>query len=307
MKRLVVDTDPGVDDTIAFLMAFAHPDVRIEAITTVAGNVGLDKTTANALRILDMVGQDVPVYAGCDRALIFKQPDASDAHGNDGLGGSGWPASSRMPEAEHGAKALIRLANENPGDLTLVAIGPLTNLALATRLDPGLPGKYKELIIMGGAVRGIGNVSTITAEFNIFYDPDAAHVVFSEWPMVTVSDWQATVDNALTADQLDTLRAIDTPKGKFFHAITARGKERMVRLNRPGYFIPDPLAMAAVLEPETVTHSEQRYIQLELAGQLTRGQTVVDWYGRTGKTPNATIITRLDMGRVYEMIRQSLQ
>ena len=132
MNRFVIDTDPGVDDAHAIMMALVHPEAQVEAITTVAGCVSLEQTTANACTILDVLDQDVPVYAGCGRALVARTPDASEVMGKDGLGDSGYPRSKRKVDDEHAVNALIRLANESPGQLTLVATGPLTNLALAT-------------------------------------------------------------------------------------------------------------------------------------------------------------------------------
>jgi purine nucleosidase len=169
MIRLVIDTDPGVDDAHAIMTAFAHPGARVKAITTVAGNVPLERTTANACTILDVLEQDVPVYAGCDRPLVGQPPDASYFHGADGLGDSGYPPSRRGVADRHAVNALIRQANESPGELTLVAIGPLTNVALATRLDPTLPQKYQRLVVMGGAIRCVGNITT-AAEFNAYAD-----------------------------------------------------------------------------------------------------------------------------------------
>ncbi|MCC6905650.1 MAG: nucleoside hydrolase [Anaerolineae bacterium] len=306
MKRLVIDTDTGVDDAQALLMAFAHPDVKVEAIMSVAGNVGVEKTTANVLKVLDVVGQDVPVYRGCDRALIHSLPDASDAHGNDGLGGADVSVSQRPIEQEHAVRALIRLANEHPGELTLVALGPLTNIALATRIDPDLPGKYKELVIMGGAVRGKGNTEIVTAEFNIFYDPDAAHIVFSEWPMLTMSDWEVTMNQGLTAAQFDELRTAPSPRGQFFRKITDRTVKRMAEFGRTTFLLPDPLAMAAVLDPDCVRHAEKRFVEVEVVGQHTRGQTTVDWYGFSGRTPNANIVIEYDMDRVFALLKAAV-
>lgn len=162
MKHLVIDTDPGVDDAHAIMLAAAQPNVKIESITTLGGNVSLANTTANACKILDVLGLDVPVFSGVDGALIeYEHEDAAHVHGHDGLGDADIPASKRQTKAEHAVQALIRMANENPGALTLVAIGPLTNVALATRLDPDLPKKYKALIVMGAQsmLRGIRQIS----------------------------------------------------------------------------------------------------------------------------------------------------
>ncbi len=175
MVRLVIDTDPGVDDAHALLMGFAHPHARVEAITTVSGNVGLDKTTANAKTILDVLQVDpeqTPLFAGCDRAILGAQPDAAYVHGTDGLGDGPRTPSARPVQAGHAALALIRLANQFPGELTLLALGPLTNVALALRLDPTLPKKYKRLVCMGGSIRGTCNMrERPVTEFNFFADP----------------------------------------------------------------------------------------------------------------------------------------
>ena len=219
MTRFVIDTDPGVDDAHAIMMAFAHPEAQIEAITTVAGNVSLERTTANACTILDMLERDVPVYAGCDRPLVARTPDASHVHGKDGLGDSGYPPSERRVADEHAVCALVRLANESPGELTLVAIGPLTNLALATRLDPTLPERYKRLVAMGGAIRGTGNI-TPAAEFNVYADPEAAAIVFDAWPGLTLISWETTMAHGFTAEQAETLMAMDSPRAEFFRRIT---------------------------------------------------------------------------------------
>ena len=178
MQRLIIDTDPGVDDAQAILLASAHPHTKIEAILSVGGNVGLEHTTRNALTIVEAIGQDIPVYAGCDGPLVLFGEDAAWVHGTDGLGDCGITPQSRKAEQEHAANALVRMANAEPDAFTLVAIGPLTNIALALKLDPELPNKLKRFVIMGGAVTGKGNTSNVTAEFNIFADPEAAHVVF---------------------------------------------------------------------------------------------------------------------------------
>ena len=146
MNRIVIDTDPGVDDAHAIMMAFAHPATTVVALTTVAGNVSVEQATRNALIVLDVLGQDVPVFPGCDDALVIPTPGRASSHGRDGLGDSGYAPSLRPASSEHAVHALIRMANESPHKLTLAAIGPLTNIALATRLDPSLPQKYKRLI-----------------------------------------------------------------------------------------------------------------------------------------------------------------
>ena len=195
MEKLIIDTDPGVDDAEAILMAAAHPNATIAAILAVGGNVGLEHTLRNSLTIVEMIEQDVPVYAGCDKPLVIFQEDAAFVHGEDGLGDVGYVPQSRQPEAEHAALALIRMANEAPGEYTLVAIGPLTNIAVALKLDPTLPEKLKRMVVMGGAVTAHGNTSNVSAEFNIYHDPEAAHVVFEAWEqyggLIELIDWES--------------------------------------------------------------------------------------------------------------------
>ena len=306
MTRLVIDTDPGVDDAHAIMMAFAHPEAQIEAITTVAGNVSLKRTTANACTILDVLERDVPVYAGCNRALVACTPDASHVHGEDGLGNSGYSPSKRQVADEHAVNALIRLANRSPGELTLVAIGPLTNLALATRLDPTLPQKYKRLVVMGGAIRGMGN-ATPTAEFNTHTDPEAAAIVFDAWPGLTLISWETTMAHGFTIEQIETLMAIDSPRAEFFRRIS-RG---MIEFDYQffGGQLPeaDALAVAVALEPDIVRKAETHYIQVELAGQHTRGQTVVDWYGLTEQEPNVNLVLEVDMERFWELMQAAVR
>ncbi len=307
MQRLVIDTDPGVDDAHAIMMALAHPNVRVEAITTVSGNVPVELTTANALKILDVLGCDVPVYAGSSRALIAKNPHAEYVHGKDGLGDSGYPPSRRKVEQEHAANALVRLGSEQPGELTLVAIGPLTNLALAVRLDPDLPQKYKRLVVMGGAIRGQGN-TTPSAEFNIYTDPEAAAIVFDAWKGMSLVSWETTMEHCFSPVQVDSLLAVDSARGEFFRRITG-GTLGFIEqfLGQRMLFAADFLAMAAAIEPEIVTASQKCYAQVELSGQLTRGQTSIDWSNILNQEPNIDLILKLDPGRLFELFQMALR
>jgi len=308
MKRLIIDTDPGVDDAHAILLALAHPDVRVGAITTVNGNVGLDLTTANALKILDAAGKDVPVYRGCDRPLISRTLSAAHVHGEDGLGDCGIPASRKTAQSEHAVQALIRLANESPGEFILTAIGPLTNLAAALTIDPDLPSKFKQLVVMGGAIYSKGNTSTVTAEFNIHTDPEAASMVFASWPMLTLLSWETTLDHVFSRAALDRFFSLGTPRAKFFHdtnqKILAFIRER---LGQDMLFAPDGLALAVAVEPGIVKRSEKKYVSIELHGSQTRGQTVVDWYGSTRQPPNTEIILEVDQNRFIQLMENGLR
>jgi len=309
MKRLVIDTDPGVDDAHAILLAAAHPDAHIEAVTTMRGNVSLKKTTENALKILDAAQIDAPVFAGCAGALVRSESeDAGYVHGEDGLGDCGLPASKRRLQDEHAVQALIRLANENKGELTLVAIGPLTNLAVALQLDPALPQKYQSLVVMGGAIYAQGNTSSITAEFNIYSDPEAAAVVFDRWGNITVSSWETNIAHPVSQAAVRAIRSLDTPRGVFYNNISAK-TARFIRdaLGKTALLAADAIAMAAAIEPEIVTKAEKRYVDIELCGALTRGQTVVDWAGTAKKEPNANLVLKINQARLDELLIAALQ
>ena len=311
MVRLVIDTDPGVDDAHALLMAFAHPDARVEAVITVSGNVGLDKTTANARTILDVVEADperTPIFAGCDRAILGGQPDAAYVHGTDGLGDGPRTPSARPVGAEHGALALIRLANQFPGELTLVALGPLTNLAVALRLDPTLPQKYKRLVVMGGAIRGTGNMrERPVAEFNIFADPDGAAMVFDGWPGLTLVSWETTLLYPLSYEHLDALMNTGTPQSEFFRRITTRLSQYVKdALGRHGLYAPDPLAMAVALEPDIVTKAETHSVAVETAGVHGRGLTAVDWFDLTQQPANVNLVLEVNFERFWQLMQAAV-
>lgn len=308
MRRLIIDTDAGVDDAQAILLALAHPEVKVEAITTVNGNVGVDKTTANVLKILDIAQKDIPVFPGCSRPLINEAHHAAYVHGKDGLGDCGIPPSKRKLQKEHAAHALIRLAKENEGELILVAIGPLTNLAVAVQMDPQLPKRFKRLVIMGGTIYGKGNTN-ITAEFNVYTDPEAAQIIFNSWGKLTMLSWETTLEHVFNKADLQRFFSLDTPKAKFFHDTNQiildfvksrlEGKEML--------FAPDGLAMAAAIEPEIVKKAEEHYVSVELRGQFTRGQTNVDWFNASQKPANAEIILEVDHERFKTLMENGLK
>lgn len=308
--RLIIDTDAGVDDAQAIMMALAAPGVTVEAITTLSGNVHVDKVVRNVLCVLDVMGASVPVYRGAEVALANPMPaEESHVHGGDGMGD--WPerpGDRGGTESEHAAVALARLINEAPGELTLVALGPLTNLALALNIDPQLPGKVKRFVFMGGTVSARGNTDMVTAEWNIHCDPEAAALVLASFPESTMLSWEATVWNPLPWPVYEELCAAPTAAGRMFAGITAKTRDFAEKLKPrlPGYLIPDPLAMALVLRPELAQESSHHYTVVELNGQYTRGQTVIDYMGRLGQPANVHHVTKVDMDGVADLYRAAI-
>jgi len=306
MHHLLIDTDPGVDDALALMLAHGHADARVVALTITAGNVGLAHTTANALKLLDVIGADTPVFAGAAQPLVRAADDAAFVHGLDGFGDTGYTRSARKLEAEHAAHAMLRLSRERPGELTFVMLGPLTNLALALTLDPELPKRVKRLVIMGGAVTGRGNVAQIPTEFNIGFDPEAAHIVFSRWPDFELVDWEQTVAHGLDFDAVEGWLAADHPHARFYAAISRKTRDWTRARGRPRFLAADALAMAVVLEPAQVQRWHARAVAIELDGALTRGMTVVDWDQRGGRPANARIVDGFEPKRFAALLAGAL-
>ncbi|HEU4670167.1 MAG TPA: nucleoside hydrolase [Dyella sp.] len=303
--QLLIDTDPGVDDALAILMAHAHADVA--GLSVAAGNVGLAHTVRNARTLVDLVGAVTPVFAGCPSPLVRRpEEDAAFVHGADGFGDVGFPEPRAVAGDEAAALAILRLTRERPGELTLVALAPLTNVALALRLDPTLPGRVKRLVVMGGAVTGHGNTGKVPAEFNVGFDPEAAHVVFEAFPEFDLVDWEATLRYAFDDAEFDRWLAAGDARARFFGQVfgTARAYNRLH--DRSGVIAADALAMAVAIEPSIVTRSERRHVAVELDGRLTRGATVVDWAARLGRPANANIVLGVDAGRFAAMVRRAL-
>ena len=269
--RAILDVDTGVDDALALALAVRHPDIQLEAVTTVAGNVSLDLTTRNTLAVLDWLGAtDVPVAAGADRPLQGPAREASHWHGPDGLGGARLPASRRRAIAD-GVGYLVERVLAEPGEITLVCTAPLTNVATVIQRAPDIVRAVKQVVLMGGVARPPGNVTPM-AEFNIYADPHAAAVVFEQdWP-VTMVGLDVTNRVVLTRAERDRLSGRAAPEAVLVYEVTrhlfdVRGVESMA--------LHDPLAVGVAVQPDLVT-SVDRDVAVETLGELTLGQTVVD-------------------------------
>ena len=303
---LLIDTDPGVDDALALLMAFNDPNHTLVGLTIAAGNVGLDHTVRNALKLCEIAGrEDVPVFAGCADPLLHPAVDAAHVHGRDGFGGVGYAAAARSAEAEHAALAILRLSHEHAGRLLLVALGPLTNIALALKLDPTLPQRIKRFVVMGGAVSAHGNI-TPAAEFNIAFDPEAAHIVFQAFPHVDLADWEAVIAHGFLHSEAERWLQADSPRARFYERISRQTRNWSADLRGDRWHSADALAMAYALEPAGALEVIDRPVAVELAGTLTRGATVVDWNRQQGHPDNASLLMRYDQDRFEALIQAAL-
>ena len=307
VQKLIIDTDAGVDDAQALMLALGHPGTEVAAVTTVGGNVPLENVIPNVFEVLHVFeAEGVPVFPGAREPLLpGERVHATEFHGEDGLGNYPNRRARVRPEDEAAALVIARLARQQAGELTLVALGPLTNLALALRLEPELPRLLRRLVVMGGAHTARGNTPHWAAEFNFYYDPEAAQIVTHAFSETTLVTWETTLAHPITPEQYTSLVDLATPRARFFEAITRHTIASLQKFGYSGLLIPDPLAMVAALEPEAVTARERHRLWVETCGQHSRGQSLLD-YGRSGEEPNAEVVTALDHARVLARFRQAL-
>jgi inosine-uridine nucleoside N-ribohydrolase len=272
-RRVIIDTDPGVDDALALLLAMRSPELKIEAITPVAGNVPLELTLPNALRMVEIAGRtDIPVAAGAKKPLMRRLVTAAYAHGENGLGGSVFPEPSAKPVAEPAAEFIRAIVCRYPGEVTLIPIGPLTNIATALSLDAELAGKVQGIVLMGGSLSG-GNI-TPAAEFNIYVDPEAARIVFQSGIPITMVGLDATRKTSLNEEHVRTLEAAHNPVSQ---AAAKIGRNAINHNREQGFLVGpnmhDSLAIAAFLDPSILKFKDY-YVDIETAGELTAGETL---------------------------------
>lgn len=300
---LVIDTDTAQDDCVALLAGLLDPAADLRAITMVAGNVGFDQQVRNAFLTLNAAGRlgEVPVHLGCRKPLWRPWVSAENVHG-DGTGGLTMDADGYAPEAEHAVDALVRLAREHAGELNIVAIGPLTNLASAVLKDPDFARNVRTLYVMGGSNNARGNI-TAAAEFNFYVDPEAAKAVFAAGFDVVVVPWAPlTLDQAVfDPPKLDAIAALGTPLAAFFTRVCGATLEFDRSVGIDGTTHPDSLTASVLLHPELVTRTGRYHVDVETAGELTRGYAAMSW-GVHGLEPNATVVEEIDADAFYRHI-----
>jgi len=271
--RVIIDTDPGVDDALALLLGMRSPELKIEAITPVAGNVPLELTLPNALRLVEIAGRiDIPVAAGARGPLVRRLVTATYAHGENGLGGAVFPEPTTKPVAEPAAEYIRRIVRKYPREVTLITLGPLTNIATALSSDPELAGMVRGLTMMGGSLSG-GNI-TPAAEFNIYVDPEAARIVFQSGIPITMVGLDVTRKTSLTEEHVRVLEAAQNPVSQ---AAAKIGRNAINHNRERGFLVGpnmhDSLAVAAFLDP-TILKWQEYYVDVETTGELTAGETL---------------------------------
>ncbi|MBX3194393.1 MAG: nucleoside hydrolase [Schumannella sp.] len=306
MVRMIIDTDTAADDSFALLVGLLHPRAQLEAITIVSGNVDFDQQVRNALITVDQAGRggEVPVHLGA-RVPMARPWYAAKAHG-DGKGNREWPEPAQGPSDEGASEAIVRLVNESPGEIDLLAIGPLTNIATAVLLDRDLPAKVRHLWIMGGCDNSVGNV-TAAAEYNFYVDPEAADIVLRAGFDVTVVTWTLTLAQATwTQDQLDVLEAIPTPLAAFFTALDTPNKEYNARVGIEGSTHPDSLTAMLMVEPDLIRADSRCFVAVETRSELTRGYSLFDRQERRN-APNTRVIDEVDAQGFFDRYRELLE
>ncbi|HWD00449.1 MAG TPA: nucleoside hydrolase [Candidatus Sulfopaludibacter sp.] len=315
IRDFLIDTDTASDDAVALIMALRAPDVRVRAITTVAGNVPVEQATRNALYVAELCGSETPVYAGARGPIWRKHAHAEWFHGKDGLGDHDYPAASRTAAAGHAVDAIVGTVEAHPG-IVLVTLGPLTNVAMALVKAPGIAGMVSRCVVMGGNPCCEGNV-TPAAEYNIWVDPEAARVVLRSGMPVEMVGWHLCRGEAvLSPRDIEHVRSLDTPVARFAIECNSHAREAYkIQTGEDGISLPDPVAMCVALDPSVCTSVGRHAVDVEVASELTRGMTVVDKLGVAGDERNravwrdagaARVVWTIDNGRWKQALYRAL-
>jgi inosine-uridine nucleoside N-ribohydrolase len=305
LKRIILDTDPGVDDALAFLLAFSSPEIKVEAVTTVDGNVDVEKGTQNARQLLEFLGRtDVPVARGANHPMLRSMQHAESYHGKTGLMDAILPETKMKIDKRGAAQLIIDEVGNLGKDLTIVAIGPLTNIATAVLADPTIPEKVNGLVIMGGAFGltpyGTGNANAV-AEFNIWHDPDAAKLIFDSGIPTTCIGLDTTThpDYRMSKAMYGEIVAMETKRSKLIEGLCGTLVERF-----NGFSLHDPMAMAYIADP-TMFKTERYRVEVETVGTHTLGMTVVDrrrFHRQENQEAKHEIIIEVNAPRFHRMI-----
>ncbi|XP_070711909.1 inosine-uridine preferring nucleoside hydrolase-like [Pempheris klunzingeri] len=316
-KKLILDVDTGVDDAQAIMVALADPDAEVLAITCCHGNTTLENVLRNTLRVLKICNRlDIPVYRGCPTPLLARKQRAGDLHGKDGLGDVPDPDAPGLEllQKRKAVQAIVRMVKENPGEVTLVAMAPLTNLAVAVQLDPSLPKKLKALYITGGHTE-FGGKAAACGRFGFAADPEAAYVVLDRYTCPTyITSQEFSCRNSLPWSFCEQWLAQDTEKAAFMKKITclsmtsARSADHQTGVTAEnGFHSCDTCTVAAAIDDTFVTESDEAAVTVELVGTYTRGAMVLDYEEQLGKKHKAVIVKKADLEKLKQMFMNSLK
>ena len=306
-RPIIIDTDPGTDDAVAILLALAAPELEVLSLVAVAGNLPLGMTERNARAVLELAGRpEIPVYAGCPRPISPGIITAEHAHGDSGLGGLVLPPPALLPRPGHGVDVLVeRLRRAAPRSVTICALGPLTNIALALVKAPDIAAGVAELVVMGGASHALGNM-TPAAEFNIHADPLAAALVFDSAVPITLIPLDLTHQVPATQERIERIRALGNRCG--LAAAELMSPPRQLRRGSgaaPAWALHDPCVIAYLIAPGLFEGAEVN-VAIETQSPLTLGMTVVDWRGISGRRPNARVMTAIDADGFFALLAERL-
>lgn len=307
LQRFLIDTDTASDDAIAIIMALRHPEVTVEALTTVAGNVGVDQATQNALYTVELCGSDAPVHVGAASPMLRPLETAQYVHGQDGMGDCGLDLSGRSPSEGRGVDVMVETVLASPGEITIVAIGPLTNVATALLRAPEIVTAVKRVVIMGGTgVHGPGNVTPM-AEFNFWVDPEAARIVARSGMPLEFVGWDVSTRSALvTAQRQGEIRAIATKFSTFALDVSGAVAAFTRKAGLPGNDLPDPIAMAHAIDP-SISNMIRLHVDVMVGDGPQRGVMEVDRLGFGGGSPNIELVTDVASDRFFAMLHGALR
>ncbi|BCK76432.1 inosine-uridine preferring nucleoside hydrolase [Acetobacter aceti NRIC 0242] len=305
--KIIIDTDPGQDDALTILLALASPEIELLGVTTVSGNVDVDQATINALKTMELGGRpDIPVCRGAERPLLRAPVNATHVHGRTGFEGADLPDPVTMASSEHAVDFLIRSVMENPvGAITICAIGPMTNLALALSREPALRTRIGRIVTMSGAFSEVGNI-TPSAEFNIYVDPHAAAIVLESGIPITMLPLDVTHTLHTSAARMARLAAIPNRVGPVV-ADWLRFEKRFEanKYGTDGGPLHDPNTVLWLLKPD-LYRGRQVNVRVETGSELTMGMTVVDWWGISNLPKNVLFLRTCDVDAAYDLIAERL-
>jgi len=306
-RRIWIDTDTASDDVVALIIALKHPDVEVVGMSIVAGNVPLDMAVQNALITVERCGAKVAVHAGAAAPLSRPLESAQNVHGHDGMGDIGLDLTGRTPTSQDGIGAMIDAFRSHPGEIELVTLGPLTNVAVAIRSDANFTSWVKRCVSMAGTGVLPGNVTPLS-EFNVWADPEAAHVVFGSGMRVEMVGWDVSWQDAAINDAMAAeLRSL-SPLAEFAIDIQRHVRQFCEEVTKvPGFDLPDPIAMCVAIDDGIITSEVDKYVEVILGEGHARGQTMVDWLGVTRRPPNTRVVLRCDQTKFRQMLRAALR